>query len=115
MHDSTPESEKRGKIASLLTLKKLFFHSYFSSLICTSKGLVATCHSLDVDFQHTIQNRIGITIGTRTTMVWFAGGIVLRSKSVEELKLFPPNGLEPAPLTSEALVVLYLHGSYSVS
>jgi hypothetical protein len=52
-----------------------------------------------------------MTTGTRTTMVWCAGGIVLRSKSVEELNLFPPNGLEPAPLTSEAVVVQYLYGS----
>ncbi len=36
-------------------------------------------------------------------------GGVLRSKSVGELNLLPTNGLEPASLTSEALVAQYLH------
>jgi hypothetical protein len=45
---------------------------------------------------------------------WFAGGIVFRSKSVEELNIFS-NGLEPATLTLEALVVQYLHGSLTLS
>ncbi len=44
-------------------------------------------------------------------MVWYAGGVVLRLKSVEELNLLPQNGLEPAPFTSDALAVQYLHGS----
>jgi hypothetical protein len=40
--------------------------------------------------------------GTIASMLWCNGGCILRSKSVEELNLL--HGLEPAPLTSEALV-----------
>jgi hypothetical protein len=46
------------------------------------------------------------------SMLWCAGSFVLRS-TVEELNLLPTNGLEPAPLTSEALVAQYLYGSYT--
>jgi hypothetical protein len=49
--------------------------------------------------------------GAMASMLWCADSFVLRSKSVEELNLLPTNGLEPAPLTSEALVAQYLYGS----
>jgi hypothetical protein len=48
--------------------------------------------------------------GAIESMLWCIGGCFLRSKSVEGLNLLP-TGLEPSPLTSEALVAQNLHGS----
>jgi hypothetical protein len=49
--------------------------------------------------------------GAMASMLWCARSCGRKVKVSRGIKPSPHNGLEPAPLTSEALVAQYLYGS----